>query len=117
MGRDLVCPPPCVERRLSKFTWGHSFYKLNAEFIEKYRTCKTSEDVIQMQERIQDEMEQARLRRRKEMDEWGDGDLLRENPNHRIVESSEEEDESHDQGDGKDAVETVTARFAEVGVT
>jgi pre-rRNA-processing protein TSR3 len=50
---------PADIRSLSKFTWGHSFYKMNGHLIQRYRTCHTHEEVMAMQERIQLEMEQA----------------------------------------------------------
>jgi pre-rRNA-processing protein TSR3 len=51
--------------RLSKFSWGHSFYKMNAHLIKRYRTCKTHEDVVDMQERIQaEQVRDAEIRKR-----------------------------------------------------
>ena len=49
---------------------------MNAHLIARYRTCKTSEDVVAMQERIQAEQveEGARREANKSESDWGDGD-------------------------------------------
>lgn len=59
--------------RLSKFSWGHSFYKMNAHLIERYRTCTTSEDVVAMQEKIQAEMAGEAEERKKLKGAWKRG--------------------------------------------
>ncbi|GFZ42579.1 20S rRNA accumulation protein 3 [Saitozyma sp. JCM 24511] len=71
-----------AELLLSKFSWADSFWALNGDLIKRYRTCKTSEEVSEMQETIQREMEVAREERRRQMLEYSEGDLLRANPNH-----------------------------------
>ncbi|RSH94669.1 ribosome bioproteinsis protein tsr3 [Saitozyma podzolica] len=71
-----------AELLLSKFSWADSFWALNGDLIKRYRTCKTSEEVSEMQETIQREMEEAREERRRQMLEYSEGDLLRANPNH-----------------------------------
>jgi pre-rRNA-processing protein TSR3 len=53
--------------RLSKFSWADSFWTLNGDLIKRYRTCRTSEEVVEMQERIQQEMEEARAERKRRM--------------------------------------------------
>ncbi|WWD16512.1 hypothetical protein CI109_100939 [Kwoniella shandongensis] len=74
--------PDWAEVLLSKFSWGHSFYKLNSHLIERYRTCSTAEDITAMQELIQKEMEEEQEERRKEKVAHEGEDLLRVNPNH-----------------------------------
>jgi len=50
--------------RLSKFSWGHGFYKMNSHLIERYRKCHTAAEVQAEQEAIQAEMEdEARERK------------------------------------------------------
>jgi ribosome biogenesis protein Tsr3 len=49
---------------MSKFSWGDSFWKLNKPLIERYMTCKTSEDIEAMQERIQEDLEQEARERK-----------------------------------------------------
>ncbi|MPC49534.1 Ribosome biogenesis protein TSR3 [Portunus trituberculatus] len=34
---------------LSKFKWGKTFLKLNGELLDKYSACKSSSDVVEMQ--------------------------------------------------------------------
>ena len=48
-----------------------------------------------MQETIQTEMAEARVARRKEMDEWASGDLLRANPNRPRPTDDDEDDEDN----------------------
>ncbi|WRT65702.1 uncharacterized protein IL334_002648 [Kwoniella shivajii] len=74
--------PGWAEVLLSKFSWGHSFYKLNGQFIERYITCDTAEDIIAMQELIQQEIADEKAQRQHEKEENEGQDLLRINPNH-----------------------------------
>ncbi|OCF31702.1 pre-rRNA-processing protein TSR3 [Kwoniella heveanensis CBS 569] len=74
--------PEWAEILLSKFSWGHSFYKLNGHLIERYRTCKTAEDITAMQELIQQEIADERAERQREKEANEGEDLLRANPNH-----------------------------------
>ena len=71
---------------------------MNGEFILRYRTCTTHEEVMEMQELIQKEIADERIRRKAEQGEWfhdlmtvwlnvvadyDEGDLLKANPNHK----------------------------------
>ncbi|OCF57905.1 pre-rRNA-processing protein TSR3 [Kwoniella mangroviensis CBS 10435] len=96
-----------AEILLSKFSWGHSFYKLNGHLIERYRTCHTSEEIQEMAELIQKEMADEREQRQLEKQAHEGEDLLRANPNHvgnewddeevpDLVEVSNSEDERDD---------------------
>ncbi|WVQ64911.1 uncharacterized protein L199_003080 [Kwoniella botswanensis] len=96
-----------AEILLSKFSWGHSFYKLNGHLIERYRTCHTSEEIQEMAELIQKEMADEREQRQLEKQAHEGEDLLRANPNHvgnewddeeapNLVEVSNSEDERDD---------------------
>lgn len=51
---------------MSKFAWGDSFWKLNQSLIERYLTCTTSEDIEEMQERIQEDLEREARDRKAE---------------------------------------------------
>lgn len=62
--------PDWAEVLLSKFSWGHAFYKMNAHLIARYRTCKTSEDVVEMQARIQAEQAEEGVRRQANKSEF-----------------------------------------------
>lgn len=63
-GFYLTGHPEWAELIMSKFAWGDSFWKLNKSLIERYLTCTTAEDIIEMQERIQEEMEQEARERK-----------------------------------------------------
>ena len=51
---------------LSKFSWGHAFWKMNGDLIKRYRTCDSHEEVMEMQELVQKEMVDDRIRRKAE---------------------------------------------------
>ncbi|WWC60315.1 uncharacterized protein I303_102886 [Kwoniella dejecticola CBS 10117] len=100
-----------AEILLSKFAWGHSFYKLNGHLIERYRTCHTSEEVQAMAELIQQEMNDEREQRQAEKHANEGEDLLRANPNHVGNEWDDEEApelvEADDSEEERDDVETL----------
>ena len=52
--------------RLSKFSWGHSFWEVNEALITRYLTCKSADDIRAMQDTIIGEMEAERDERRRE---------------------------------------------------
>ncbi|KAF6748105.1 DUF367 family protein [Ephemerocybe angulata] len=86
-----------AERLLSGFGWGGSFWKVNAGFIKRYRTCTTSDDVQKMQESIMQELEDSYQESRRAKDaaqhnQDGEEDLLVSNPNHVQEEDSDSED-------------------------
>ena len=82
---------------LSKFSWGHSFLKVNGGLLERYAKCKNSEEIIAEQERIMAD-EQREYEEARQQDDQDD-DLLQANPNHQnwIEESEEEEDSSEEE--------------------
>ena len=41
-----------AQKLLSIFTWGHTFFELNAELLESYSTAKNSSDIVTMQATI-----------------------------------------------------------------
>ncbi|WVO13277.1 hypothetical protein L204_100890 [Cryptococcus depauperatus] len=88
-----------AEILLSKFSWGHSFYKLNAHLIERYRTCTDADDMQVMQETIQKETEEARAERKRQKEANEGGDLLRANPNHIGKEWQDEPDAGSEEND------------------
>jgi pre-rRNA-processing protein TSR3 len=53
-----------AELLLSKFSWGHSFWEVNGQIIERYKQCTTPESVIEMQQTIIREMEKQDDERR-----------------------------------------------------
>ena len=50
--------------RLSKFKWGHAFWKMNGEYIKRYRMCDTAEEMMAMQDLFQKEMVDDRIQRK-----------------------------------------------------
>ncbi|OXU30360.1 hypothetical protein TSAR_015889 [Trichomalopsis sarcophagae] len=48
---------------LGKFSWGHSFLELNAELLESYAACKSSEEIIAAQDKFLAQARQERLDR------------------------------------------------------
>ena len=42
--------PDSASLVLSKFTWGHSFFELNAELLDLYAECKSAKEVIATQQ-------------------------------------------------------------------
>ncbi|TIA86107.1 hypothetical protein E3P99_03792 [Wallemia hederae] len=85
------------ETLLSKFSWGHSFLKVNGGLLERYSKCKNSEEIIAEQERIMADEQREYEEARQQDDE--DDDLLQANPNHQnwVEESEEEEDSSEEE--------------------
>lgn len=45
---------------LSKFSWGHSFLELNEELLELYSKCKSSEEILEVQQKYLDDNEKER---------------------------------------------------------
>ena len=41
-----------AEEMLSIFTWGHTFFELNRNFLDQYATAKDSVEIVQMQKTI-----------------------------------------------------------------
>ncbi|PLW07741.1 hypothetical protein PCANC_12025 [Puccinia coronata f. sp. avenae] len=68
-----------AELLLQKFGWGHAFWSLNQDLIQKYRVCEDSQAMQAVQEQILQTIDdEARERRRPPEDD----DLLVPNPNH-----------------------------------
>lgn len=40
---------------LSKFSWGHSFFELNEELLNRYKDCKSSQEVLDVQNKYLEE--------------------------------------------------------------
>lgn len=45
---------------LSKFSWGHSFLELNEELLGRYKECKSSEEVLDVQKKYLEESQNAK---------------------------------------------------------
>ena len=45
---------------LSKFSWGHSFIKLNSELLTSYAQCKSSQEIIEIQDKFLLQVHQER---------------------------------------------------------
>ncbi|CAL1715788.1 unnamed protein product [Somion occarium] len=92
-----------AERLLGAFGWGGAFHKVNRCFIDEYKKCKSSEEVVATQERILKESEDAYDKSRQATAEQGvDGeDLLVPNPNHQNFQVDEDDsDENDENGSG-----------------
>ncbi|TIC16442.1 DUF367-domain-containing protein [Wallemia mellicola] len=95
-----------AETLLSKFSWGHSFLKVNGGLLERYAKCKNSEEIIAEQERIMEDEQREYEAARQQEDE--NDDLLQANPNHQNwaeeseEESSEEESSEEEEEDDDD---------------
>ena len=48
---------------LGKFSWGHSFLKLNLELLEKYALCSSAEEIITVQEKFLADARQEKIDR------------------------------------------------------
>lgn len=55
---------------LSKFTWGHSFLELNEELLALYANCKSSAEILEVQQKYLDDSEKERANRRNADDMW-----------------------------------------------
>ncbi|QRV90728.1 ribosome biogenesis protein tsr3 [Ceratobasidium sp. AG-Ba] len=119
----IVSMDECAEILLGKFSWGHSFWKVNGHvnssvvalfltaeysgFIKRYQACADAAEVGVVQKAIMAELESEYARNREE--DNGDDDLLVANPNHanasweaESTEEEESEDESEDDADNDD---------------
>jgi len=115
-----------AEQLLSKFGWGHSFWEMNAPFLERYQKCDTPQSVVAEQDAIVAELKEVDDARRAARDQEGSDDELVANTNHATwrpqFASSDEEEESGSEGsdeseaddaaddvaDGEDANEALT---------
>ncbi|KAG8687318.1 ribosome biogenesis protein tsr3 [Ceratobasidium sp. 395] len=109
-----------AEVLLSKFSWGHSFWKVNGGLIKRYQACANAAEVGVVQQAIIAELEDDYARRRAEAPAEDD-DLLVANPNHSNTmwgaessDDSQDEDESEEiEGidDDKAEAEDVSSRM------
>jgi len=99
--------PTEAEQLLSKFKWGHSFITLNREFLDSYAACANSREVVEAQQRILADIEEASRQNREK--DWSEMDPNLEtcNPNRptqnqRDFPSSDSETDSDDTDDDSD---------------
>jgi len=83
-----------AEILLEKFGWGHAFWKVNAGFIERYRTCGTAAEVRGMQDKIIAELESDYDTQRRQTQGNEANDLLVPNLNHQNHQSVLEDTDS-----------------------
>lgn len=55
---------------LSKFSWGHSFLELNEELLELYSNCKSSKEILEVQQQYLERTEKEREDNRNKDDMW-----------------------------------------------
>lgn len=53
---------------LSKFSWGHSFLKLNDELLEKYSSCTSSKEILEAQDEYLRNAQAEKANRRDDID-------------------------------------------------
>ncbi|KAI0739358.1 hypothetical protein C8Q80DRAFT_1198273 [Daedaleopsis nitida] len=85
-----------AERLLSGFGWGQSFWQVNKQFLEQYKTCENAEAVTAMQEKILADLKTAYEESRRTADGVDGEDLLVPNPNHHYAPESSDEDGDED---------------------
>ncbi|OBZ72737.1 Ribosome biogenesis protein tsr3 [Grifola frondosa] len=64
-----------AERLLAGFGWGHSFWEVNKDLLEQYKTCTSASEVSAMQEKILRDLE-ASYDRSRQLDLGQDADDL-----------------------------------------
>ncbi|CAE6479463.1 unnamed protein product [Rhizoctonia solani] len=95
-----------AETLLSKFSWGHSFWKVNGGMLKRYQACKDATEIEYVQNQIVTELEEDYEKRRTEAPAEDD-DLLVANPNHSNAiwgtQSEEEDSASESEGGSSDS--------------
>ncbi|KAJ1310958.1 hypothetical protein OPQ81_009469 [Rhizoctonia solani] len=96
-----------AEVLLSKFSWGHSFWKVNGGMLKRYQECKDAAEIETVQKAIVAELE-ADYERRHTEEAVDDDDLLVANPNHSnaiwgVQSEEEEEEDSASENDSPDS--------------
>ncbi|XP_062583431.1 18S rRNA aminocarboxypropyltransferase-like [Saccostrea cucullata] len=94
---------------LKKFKWGHTFYEVNQELLEKYAKCKDSTEVVAAQKEYLEQLEEEHSQPKQDLTDI-DMDLEFCNPNRRVGEmpptdSSEESEEESEEEEDKDSDE------------
>lgn len=52
---------------LSKFSWGHSFLELNDELLTRYKACKSSQEILEVQQKYLDEAAEEKTKDDRDM--------------------------------------------------
>lgn len=52
---------------LSKFSWGHSFLELNDELLTRYKECKSSQEILEVQQKYLDEAAEEKTKDDRDM--------------------------------------------------
>ncbi|CAE6437303.1 unnamed protein product, partial [Rhizoctonia solani] len=115
-----------AETLLSKFSWGHSFWKVNGGLLRRYQECKDAAEIQAVQDVIVAELEADYEKRRTEA-LTEDDDLLVANPNHSNtiwgVQSEEDSTSENDEdspnseaGTKNELSEDVTNRLEKLAV-
>lgn len=89
-----------AEELMNQFKWGHSFFEMNGGLIERYKKCKSSEEMIAVQNEV---LEQLRKEDNEDDKEWDP--IVDGNPNRRPMmfhmaggdENEENEEEDNNQ--------------------
>ncbi|XP_071108011.1 18S rRNA aminocarboxypropyltransferase-like [Haliotis cracherodii] len=96
---------------LSKFKWGSNFYKVNKALLERYVACKTSAEIVQVQQDYLAEIAEEKLSRKDTdfMDIDMDVDMCNPNRGSDLPpgyssdeEETDDEDEEEEDEDGED---------------
>ncbi|KAG8691638.1 ribosome biogenesis protein tsr3 [Ceratobasidium sp. 423] len=91
-----------AEVLLSKFSWGHSFWKVNGGMLKRYQECKDAAEIEAVQKVIVAELEADYEKKRTEAS--ADDDLLVVNPNHsNTIWGAQSEEDSASENDSPDS--------------
>lgn len=103
-----------AEELMNQFKWGHAFFEMNGELLERYAKCASSEEMVAIQEETLANLRAADEEDEREWDPCVDGNPNRPSERPRRVEMSDDEGEkeikpkvAEDDGDVKVMVEEI----------
>jgi len=109
-----ICGMPLEARYvMAKFKWGEAFFGINEHLLQLYSECKTSQEILDVQNRCLAEKERYDEERtaRKEAMKSGQGGATK---SFYDIDFDEDQDEDND-GDDENENNVVTGRFASFG--
>src|SRR5947207_10672460 len=86
-----------AEQVLNGFSWGHAFFEVNGDLLERYAQCEDAEEIGEVQEAWLARLEREWVESREDkvgQDEWAGG-----NPNRRDDSEDEDEEEEESEAD------------------
>ena len=98
-----------AEELMNQFKWGHSFFEMNGGLIERYKKCKSSEEMVAVQNEFLDQLKKEAEEADKEWDPLVDG-----NPNHRPmaihIAGGDDDDDANEEEDEDKTPEEVSPK-------